>query len=108
MFAIGFTLFVAVLAATLWALRSFLFGGPAAQNSVPHDPTTFELAAMAAITVATYTWMKRLQWLRERAAPTPQDVLERLTETPLPTRYAETLAEIRAEEQRAEEAEHVA
>ena len=107
MFAMLFTLFVAILAASLWALRSFLLGGPAAQNSVPHDPTTFELAAMAAITVATYTWMKRLQWIRERSAPTPQDLLERLTETPVPVRYAETLAEIRAEE-RVEETEHVA
>lgn len=97
-----FTLFVAVLAATLWALRSFLSG-----NGLPHDPSTIELTAMAVITLGTYAWMKRLQTIRDRAAPTPQDVLERLTQTPVPTRYAETLAEIESEQQ-VETAEHVA
>jgi len=103
MFAIGFTLFVAILAATLWALGSFLAG-----SSRPHDPTSFELAAMASITMATYAWMTRLQKLRDRALPTPADVLDRLAQTPVPTRYADTLAEIRAEERQAAEAEHVA
>lgn len=98
-----FTLFVAVLAATLWALRSLIFDG-----SLPRDPSTLELAAMAAITLGTYHWMKRLQTIRERALPRPEDVLERLAQTPVPTRYADTLAEIRAEERQAEAAEHVA
>lgn len=102
MFAIGFTLFVAILAATLWALGSFLAG-----SSRPHDPTSFELAAMAAITMATYAWMKRLQTIRERTIPTSQDVLERLAQTPVATRYAETLAEIERETP-VEAAEHVA
>lgn len=98
-----FTLFVAILAATLWALRSFLVGAAS-----PHDPTSLELAAMGAITLTTYAWMKRLQKLRDRALPTPQDVLDRLNQTPVPTRYADSLAEIRLEERQAEEAEHVA
>lgn len=97
-----FTLFVAVLAATLWALRSFFL-----DTGVPHDPSTLELAIMGAVTMATYAWMKRLQAIRERALSTPQDVLERISEAPVPTRYADSLAEIHAEEQ-AKEAEHVA
>lgn len=98
-----FTLFVAVLAATLWALRSFFF-----DRGTPHDPTSFELAVMGAITLATFAWMKRLQTFRERALPTPADVLDRLAQTPVTTRYSETLAEIRAEERQVAEAEHVA
>lgn len=102
-----FTLFVAILAATLWALRSFYF-----QTGLPHDPSTLELAVMGAITLATYRWMTRLQTIRERALPTPQDVLERISEAPVPKRYAESLAEIRAEQQieaaQVEAAEHVA
>jgi hypothetical protein len=102
MFAMLFTLFVAVLAATLWALRSFFL-----ENASPHDPSTLELAIMGVVTLATYRWMKRLQTIGERALPTPEAVLERIAEAPVPTRYADSLAEIRAEEQ-AKEAEHVA
>lgn len=97
-----FTLFVAVLAATLWALRSFFL-----DTASPHDPSTLELAVMGAVTLATYRWMQRLHSIRERALATPQDVLERLTEAPVPTRYTESLAEIQSEE-RIAEAEHVA
>lgn len=101
-----FTLFVAVLAATLWALRSFFL-----DTSVPHDPSTLELAIMGAITLITFRWMRRLQTIRDRALPTPEDVLDRISDTPVPIRYADSLAEIRAEERAAErvaDTEHVA
>ncbi len=55
-----FTLFVAALAAMFWALGSFLLVGTST-----HDPSSLELALMAAITLGTYFWM---QWLRESRA----------------------------------------
>jgi hypothetical protein len=101
MFAMLFTLFVAVLAATMWALRSFFF-----ETGSPHDPSTLELALMGIVTLATYRWMKRLQWLRERTAPVV-DVAELLPPTPVPVRYAEARAEIELEKS-LQSAEHVA
>jgi hypothetical protein len=98
-----FTLFVAVLAAALWALQGFLFRG-----SIPHDPSTLELSMMAAVTLATYTWMKRLQAIRERSTIQPVLETEATPPTPVPVRYAEGLAEIKREEAAIAAAEHVA
>jgi hypothetical protein len=57
-----FTLFVAALAAALWTLRSFVLDG-----TVPHDPTTLELSVMAAVTLTTFGWMRRLRSIRASA-----------------------------------------
>ena len=97
-----FTLFIAILAATLWALRSFFL-----DVDSPHDPSTLELAVMGAITMATYSWMKRLQWIRERTAPVV-DVAEFLPPTSVPARYAEAVAEAELEKAILNPAEHVA
>mgnify|MGYP001271769436 CR=1 FL=1 len=97
-----FTLFVAVLASTLWALRSFLRDG-----GVPHDPSTLELAAMGAITLATFAWMRRLQAIRGRTAAVAQADLENVPPTSVPVRYAEAVAEAEFE-QSLESAERVA
>ncbi len=98
-----FTLFIAVLAAALWALQAFFSNG-----RIPHDPTTLELAVMAGITIATYAWMRRLQAIREHhAVASPSLEAESTPPTPVPIRYAEGLAEIHREEA-IESAEHVA
>jgi len=97
-----FTLFVAVLAAMLWALRSFYLD--AGGGAVPHDPSTLELAVMAAITMATYGWMQRLRAIRRQAA-IPES--EMLPAPPIPTRYAEAKAE-RQREESLESVENVA
>jgi hypothetical protein len=102
MFAMLFTLFVAILAATLWALRSFYFD--AGGGSIPHDPSTLELAIMAAITVATYRWMQRLRAIRQQTAT---KVSEMMPAPPVPVRYAEAKIEAATEES-LEEAEQVA
>jgi hypothetical protein len=97
-----FTLLVAVLAATLWALRSFYFD--AGGGATPHDPSTLELAVMAAITMATYGWMQRLRAIRQQAATAE---IETMPAPPIPARYAEAKAEAEAEAAR-ENAEQVA
>lgn len=94
------TLFIAVLAATLWALRSFFFDA-----GVPHDPSTLELATIGAITLATYAWMRRLQAIRDRTAGLANAAIERAP--PVPVRYAEAAAEIEREKS-LESAERVA
>jgi hypothetical protein len=93
MFAMLFTLYVAVLAATLWALRSFLL-----DSGTPHDPSTLELAAMAGITLATYGWMRRLRAILERTPVAATTVSEDAPPTPVPARYAEAVAEAEREE----------
>jgi hypothetical protein len=98
-----FTLFVAILAATLWALRSFFLDA-----DTPHDPSTLELAVMGAITVATYSWMKRLAWLRERTAPVVDAADFLPPATPVPVRYAEAKAEAEHETAALDPTEHVA
>ncbi len=97
-----FTLYVAVLAATLWALRSFLLDA-----SAPHDPSTFELAAMAGITLATYGWMRRLRAIHARTSASAEAAIEAVPPTPVPTRYSEAAAEA-ALEAEIESAEHAA
>jgi hypothetical protein len=97
-----FTLFVAILASTLWALRSFFLDA-----GVPHDPTTLELAAMGVITLATYAWMKRLQAIRGRTATLAKAAFENVPPTPVPARYAEAVAEAELEKS-LESAERVA
>lgn len=83
-----FTLLVAVLVSVLWALGWFFVG-----EKVPHDPSTLELAAIGVLTLATFTWMKRLQAIRERTiVSTGSDLANRST-TPVPVRYAEAAAE---------------
>jgi hypothetical protein len=96
-----FTLFVAVLAAMLWALRSFYLN--AGDGAIPHDPSTLELAIMAAITMATYVWMQRLRAIRQRAAAAAIE----FEPPPVPARYAEAMVESKAETA-FENAEHVA
>jgi hypothetical protein len=59
-----------------------------------HDPSTLELAAMAAITVTAFIWMKRLQAIRERAATE----LESAVHLPVAKRYADAMAQAAAEE----------
>jgi hypothetical protein len=102
MFAMLFTLFVAILAATLWALRSFLF-----DSAAPHDASTFELATIGLITLATYVWMKRLQEIRTRTARSTSARDDTTPARPVPIRYAEAVAEAEFEESR-QSAEHVA
>ena len=106
-----FTLFVAILAATLWALGSFLL-----DSRATHDPTTFELAAMAGITLAAYTWMQRLRAIRTQAAvdqlsdnlkSTFAAALDAPEPEAVPNRYAEGRAEIEREAA-AQAADHVA
>ncbi len=97
-----FTLFVAVLAAAFWALLTFSKDG-----SLPHDPSTLELAAMAGITVATYVWMKRLKAIRERTRADFTFDLDTADPESVPNRYADAQAE-RRHEGVAESAEHVA
>lgn len=97
-----FTLFVAVLAAAFWALLTFSTSG-----SLPHDPSTLELAAMAGITVATYVWMKRLQAIRERTKADFAFDLDAADAESVPNRYAGAQAELQHEEA-AKSAEHVA
>lgn len=87
-----FTLFIAGLAAALWALLAFLSDG-----SAPHDPSTLELAVMAAVTLASYIWMKRLQAIRERSIALAALQAESAPPAPVPVRYAEGLAEIHRE-----------
>jgi hypothetical protein len=98
-----FTLFVAILAATLWALRSFFFDAAGS----PHDPSTLELAMMAGLTLATYRWMKRLQTIRERTMTAADAGVEIASPTPVPIRYAEARAEVELEKT-LQTAEHVA
>jgi hypothetical protein len=102
MFAMLFTLFVAVLAATLWALRSFLL-----DSGTTHDPSTLELAAMAGITLATYGWMRRLRTISERTRAIAKSVIESVPPTSVPARYNEAAAEA-AQEAALESAEHAA
>ena len=87
-----FTLFVAVLAATLWALRSFYFDAGA-----PHDATTLELATIGIVTLLTYVWMKRLQAIRQRTAPSAS-ATQTVPPKPVPVRYADAVAEAEFEE----------
>ena len=95
-----FTLFVAVLAAMIWALRSAVIKDDG--TGIPHDPTTLELAAMAAITVAVYAWMKRLRTIRQQMAASEVAV------TPsVPERYVDAVVE-RVREESLETAEHAA
>jgi hypothetical protein len=100
MFAMLFTLFVAVLAATLWALRSFYFDAGA-----PHDASTLELATIALVTLATYRWMLRLQVIRARGDTLAKTAVEIAPPTAVPIRYAEAVAEAEREKSLAE---HVA
>jgi len=97
-----FTVFVAVLAATLWALRSFYLD--AGGGTVPHDPSTLELAIMAAVTMAAYGLMRRLRAIRQQATT---DVTKFAPPSSVPARYAEAKVEAAAEESR-EEAGQVA
>jgi hypothetical protein len=117
-----FTLFVAALVATLWALGSFLIHGGAT-----HDPTTLELAAMAGITLATFAWMQRLRKVREQAATFHlSDQLQSTfaaavfaevmaaeetaadSSDAVPNRYASALAELQIEAAPPQSADHVA
>jgi hypothetical protein len=109
-----FTLFVAVLVATVWTLGSYLLVG-----SATHDPSTLELAVMGGITLGTYAWMQRLRKIREQqAAFAMSDQLrstfaaaltaeETAADDPnaVPNRYHEALADLHAE---ATPADHVA
>lgn len=112
-----FTLFVAALVATLWALGSFLLYGGAT-----HDPTSLELAVMAGITLGTYAWMQRLRKIREQetafqlsdqlqstfaAALTAE---ETATDSPdaVPNRYNAALVELHHEAAAPLPADHVA
>jgi threonine/homoserine efflux transporter RhtA len=97
-----FTLFIAVLAAAIWTLLALFTSG-----SLPHDPSTLELAAMAGITVATYVWMRRLQAIRERTKSAFALDLDVADAESVPNRYAGAQAELQHEEA-AESAEHVA
>lgn len=97
-----FTLFVAILAATLWALRSFLF-----DSAAPHDASTFELATIGLVTLATYIWMKRLQEIRTRTAKPLSASDDTAPARPVPLRYAEAVAEAEIEKS-LQSAEHVA
>jgi hypothetical protein len=94
-----FTLYIAALAAMLWTLRWFYLNA-----EVPHDPTTLELAVMAAITMATYVWMQRLRAIRQRTAAVLTEIAP---PPPIPLRYAEAVADATAEAA-LENAEHVA
>jgi len=110
-----FTLFVATLVATLWALGSFLIYGGAT-----HDPTTLELAVMAGITLGTYAWMQRLRKIRAQDAYALNDQLqstfaaaldaEIAADSPeaVPNRYASALAEVQQEAAAPPAADHVA
>lgn len=100
MFAKLFTLFVAALAALLWALRSILVDTSGVP--VPHDPTTMELATMAVITLAAYGWMKRLNTIRQR-----ERARKSFPPQPVPIRYAEAVAEA-AQDESLESADHAA
>ncbi len=97
-----FTLFVAVLVAMLWALWSFYLD--TGEGAIPHDPSTLELAIMAAVTLATYGWMQRLRAIRQRATA---KATELAPPTTVPARYAEAKIEAATEES-LEEADYVA
>lgn len=97
-----FTLYVAVLAATLWALRSFLL-----DSGAPHDPSTIELAAMAGITLATYGWMRRLRSIHAQTTVSVAAAIDDVPPIPVPVRYAEATAEAEREAS-LESAEHAA
>ncbi len=87
-----FTLFVAVLAATLWALRSFFFDAGA-----PHDASTLELASIGLVTLVTYRWMKRLQAIRGRGDALIESVVESVPPASVSARYAEATTEAELE-----------
>ncbi len=97
-----FTLYVAVLAATLWALRSYFL-----DSGAPHDPSTIELAALAGVTLATYGWMRRLRAIHAQTTVLVAAAVENVSPAPVPTRYADAVAEA-AQEASLESAEHAA
>jgi len=88
-----FTLFVAILAATLWALRSFFFDAAG-----PHDASTLELATIGVVTLSTYVWMKRLQAIGRRTASEDSSSADVAPSLPIPQRYAEAKAEAALDE----------